>query len=105
MRIGATNNQTECEDITQCNESSQKCTSLKQNCDTNCSTRKVIYLISCKKCNKQYVGQTSQQVSKRMNSHKFDVSNFKKTFAEVLGGLTNPQSIQNQVNQLVQTEK
>ena len=42
-----------------------------------CSARNVIYLISCKKCNKQYVGQTSQQASKRMNSHKFDISNFK----------------------------
>ena len=55
----------------------QNCTSFKQNCDTNCSTRNVIYLISCKKCNKQYVGLMSQPVSKRMNSHKFDISNFK----------------------------
>ena len=53
--------------------SSQKCISFKLNYDTNCTTRNVIYLISCKKCDKQ----TSQQVSKRMNSHKFDITNFK----------------------------
>ena len=28
----------------------------------------------------QYVGQTSQQVSKRMKSHKFDISNFKDPY-------------------------
>ena len=48
--------------------SSQKCTSFKLNYDKNCTTRNVIYLISCKKCDKQCVGQTRQQVSKRMNS-------------------------------------
>ena len=29
-----------------------------------------------KRCNKQYVGQTNQQVSKRMNSHRFDINNY-----------------------------
>ncbi len=43
--------------------------------DTNCSTKDVIYMITCKKCSKQYVGQTSQPVSKRMNSHRFDINN------------------------------
>ena len=43
---------------------------------TNCKTENVIYLISCKKCNLQYVGQTSQPVSRRMNSHRFDICNF-----------------------------
>ena len=41
--------------------------------NTNCQTKNVIYLITCKKCNIQYIGQTKQPVSKRMNSHKFDV--------------------------------
>lgn len=49
--------------------------SLRHN--TNCQSKNVIYLISCKKCHKQYVGQTKQPVSKRMNSHKFDITNFK----------------------------
>jgi hypothetical protein len=44
--------------------------------NTDCTSNNVIYLISCKKCNMQYVGQTKQQVSKRMNSHRFDIKNF-----------------------------
>ena len=43
---------------------------------TNCMSQNVIYLIECKRRNKQYVGQTNQQVSKRMNSHyRFDINN------------------------------
>ena len=40
----------------------------------NCKTNNVIYLLTCKKCKLQYVGQTSQPVSKRMNSHRFDIA-------------------------------
>ena len=43
---------------------------------TDCTSQNVIYLIECKRCNMQYVGQTNQQVSKRMNSHRFDINNF-----------------------------
>ena len=39
----------------------------------NCTSSDVIYLITCKKCQVQYVGQTHQLVPKRMNSHKFDI--------------------------------
>ena len=39
-------------------------------------SQNVIYLIECKRCNVQYVGQTNQHVSKRMNSHRFDINNF-----------------------------
>ena len=42
----------------------------------NCKSENLVYLITCKKCSLQYVGQTTQQVSKRMNSHKFDICNF-----------------------------
>jgi hypothetical protein len=42
----------------------------------NCASKDVIYLITCKQCKKQYVGQTMQPVSKRMNSHRFDIRNF-----------------------------
>jgi Reverse transcriptase (RNA-dependent DNA polymerase)/GIY-YIG catalytic domain len=48
----------------------------KLKCNADCSTKDVIYLITCKKCAKQYVGQTRQKVSQRMNSHKFDIKNF-----------------------------
>ena len=47
---------------------------LRQN--ANCKTSHVIYLITCKRCKAQYVGQTKQPVSKRMNSHRFDINNF-----------------------------
>ena len=43
---------------------------------TSCTSQNVIYLIECKRCNMQYIGQTNQQVSKRMNSHRFDINNY-----------------------------
>ena len=45
---------------------------------TDCASKDVIYMyiITCKKCNKQYIGETKQMVSKRMNSHRFDIRNF-----------------------------
>ena len=41
-----------------------------------CASSEVIYLIICKKCNIQYVGQTQQKCSQRMNKHKFDIKHF-----------------------------
>ena len=35
-----------------------------------CTTKNVIYLISCKKCGIQYVGETSQALRSRMNNHR-----------------------------------
>ena len=40
-----------------------------------CSDSFVIYSIQCKICPMQYVGQTTQQASKRFNSHFYDVVN------------------------------
>ena len=40
-----------------------------------CSDNYVIYSIQCKVCSKQYVGQTSNAISKRFNSHLYDVLN------------------------------
>ena len=56
--------------------SSQTNSEFKLNFDSNCTSSNVIYLITCKRCSMQYVGQTSQQVSKRMNSHRFDINSF-----------------------------
>ena len=36
----------------------------------NCATHNVIYLISCKKCDVQYVGETNQTLRKRLNGHR-----------------------------------
>ena len=35
----------------------------------NCSTRHVVYLIHCRKCKKQYVGQTAQSLRMRIARH------------------------------------
>ena len=34
-----------------------------------CESKSVIYMISCKKCNKQYVGQTGRMLKERMSEH------------------------------------
>ena len=39
----------------------------------SCELSNVIYLISCRKCHKQYVGETSRAFRKRMYEHKFSV--------------------------------
>jgi hypothetical protein len=49
--------------------------SVKQN--LTCGSENVIYLIRCKKCNKQYVGQTGQTLRKRFTNHKLSIN--KKT--------------------------
>ena len=41
----------------------------------NCTSKDVIYLITCKKCKMQYNGQTHQLLSNCMNSHKFNIRN------------------------------
>ena len=33
----------------------------------------VIYLIMCRRCGKQYVGETGQPLHCRINSHRFDI--------------------------------
>ena len=60
--------------------------------DVNCKSKQVIYLITCKRCNSQYVGQTKQPVSKRMNSHRFDINNFSDpAFSSMVAGHFNLQ--------------
>ena len=36
----------------------------------NCSSKNIIYLISCSQCGVQYVGQTKTKLNKRMSSHR-----------------------------------
>ena len=38
----------------------------------NCKTSNLIYLIECRKCNKQYVGETENPLHLRMNGHRSD---------------------------------
>ena len=38
------------------------------------------WVITCKKCKAQHVGQTSQNCANRMNNHKFDIVHFPDMF-------------------------
>ncbi|GFN88991.1 hypothetical protein PoB_001549700 [Plakobranchus ocellatus] len=40
----------------------------------------IIYLITCIKCNKQYVGQTSQTLRARFTHHRFTITNDRDTY-------------------------
>ena len=40
-----------------------------------CQTTGVIYAISCKKCQKIYVGHTGESMAKRWSKHKYDIRN------------------------------
>ena len=46
----------------------------------SCSSRYVIYLITCSKCSKQYVGLTSQKLQTRMNHHRSEIFNKVKKY-------------------------
>ena len=41
----------------------------------SCSTTSVVYLITCRRCGIQYVGETGQQLRKRMNNHRASIRN------------------------------
>ena len=45
----------------------------------SCKTKGVIYLTSCSKCKKQYVGQTSIRLQDRFREHLLDIKNNKDT--------------------------
>ena len=45
---------------------------IKLRCNTSCKTTNVVYLITCTKCGKQYVGETGNHVNQRMNGHQDD---------------------------------
>jgi hypothetical protein len=44
----------------------------------NCNTEGVIYLITCTKCNKQYVGQTGRKVVERVKEHLYYIEKQKE---------------------------
>ena len=49
-------------------------------CDLSCSTTNVIYLISCAKCDQQYVGETKRKVSERLSGHRSSIKKHANTF-------------------------
>ncbi len=50
---------------------------IKANC--NCSTNDIVYLITCRLCNIQYVGESGQNLRDRMNNHKSTIRTNKRT--------------------------
>ena len=46
----------------------------------SCTTLNIVYLITCTKCKKQYVGQTTKQLNTRINHHRSDIRNKKSTY-------------------------
>ena len=44
-----------------------------------CSTRNLIYVITCKKCSLLYVGETKRELRKRMYEHLYSIKTNKKT--------------------------
>ena len=44
-----------------------------------CKTTNIIYLITCGKCNKQYIGETSRCLSERLTDHRSCILNKKQT--------------------------
>ena len=42
-------------------------------CNANCKTENIIYLLECAICG-QYIGETKQQLSKRLNGHRSDAN-------------------------------
>ena len=45
----------------------------------NCNSKDIIYLITCNKCNKMYVGQTARLLKERLNNHRSDIKLKKNT--------------------------
>src|SRR5215813_14004010 len=44
-----------------------------------CATKNIIYLIPCKKCQLQYVGESSNSLRSRLTNHRFDINSNRDT--------------------------
>ena len=47
--------------------------------DLDCDSRNIIYLIQCKECDMQYIGQTGRSLRLRLNNHRADIINERNT--------------------------
>ncbi|KAI8514533.1 corticospinal neuron axon guidance through spinal cord [Branchiostoma belcheri] len=45
----------------------------------NCQSKNIVYLIQCKKCSVQYVGETKQTLANRLNGHRSAINTKKDT--------------------------
>ena len=46
----------------------------KMNFATSCKSSNIIYLITCRRCSEQYVGETGQPLHRRVNNHRFNIA-------------------------------
>ena len=44
-----------------------------------CTTRNLIYIITCQKCMKQYIGETKRELKRRLYEHIYTIRNNKAT--------------------------
>ena len=61
-------------------------TTYKLKGEFNCKTVGVVYLITCKKCNLQYVGQTGRSLHHRMREHMYSIVKNEKTIGMHFNG-------------------
>ena len=59
------------------NRHSKRVFGIKQRMQAN--TKNCIYLITCTKCGLQYVGETQNTIATRLNQHRYNINNGKKT--------------------------
>ena len=46
----------------------------KMNFTTSCKSSHIIYLITCRRCGQQYLGETGQPLHGRVNNHRFNIT-------------------------------
>ena len=47
--------------------------------EISCNTRNIIYIITCQKCTKQYIGETKRELKKRIYEHIYTIRSHKPT--------------------------
>ena len=60
----------------------------KRDCELDCTTDNLIYLIECTNCHIQYIGETSQPLSGRFSDHKSRIRNHNATKKDTVKPLT-----------------
>ena len=64
-----------CVNVTRCSSVTSNTTKFvfKIRQDLHCNSKNLIYLVHCKECNKQYIGQTKRSLRLRTNNHRADI--------------------------------
>ena len=64
-----------CENVNHCNSVTSNTNKFvfKIRQELNCNSKNLIYLVHCKECDKQYIGQTGRSLRLRTNNHRADI--------------------------------